>query len=232
MKNLTVIMAVLLVVALTGVCRAEIVGGSKTIPITAKIDTQTSGMDISVSKVTVTDCTGANDKTWNKMPTLTMPMGTLGFDTRNGDNVFRTGTAPNFTDSFYFAVDVGVIDNSGRDWYITHTPTTIRGSVSGTLDSHVNVAFTKVSKGTGPGGTDVVTDLEKKVFGSSTKTINKGDLGTQWLRVYYGVASGIGPTTANPNNCVRDAADASPITLVNTPAGDYSGSVTLSLTYR
>jgi hypothetical protein len=224
----TILMSLLVLALLVGNAQAILVGtDSGPIPISATVPSVTGGMDVSVSKVNVAyanaaACTGKTE-TWVPQATLSMPFGTLWFDTTN--NVFRPGTSLNT--GFYYAVDVGVVDNSGRNWQITVTPSTITNG-STTLNNKVNVVYQKVRQGA---TADIVTQIAKVAYGSSTRTIAKSELitatETNWLRVAYGLASGL---TADRAECSADATGVLPLTL-DTQQGVYSGSVRFTLAY-
>ncbi len=228
MKNTLVVLTVLAFVLMTAPAYAILVGtDSGPIPITATVSAVTGGLDVTISKVVVSysdpnACTGRSE-VFTPLATLAMPFGTLWFDTIN--RVFRTGTTLN--NGFYYAMDVGVIDNSGRNWQINVTPTTMT-SGSANLDTNMNVVYAKVHK---TATTDSVTPINTVTYQSSTYSIGKAQLITateaNWLRAMYGVASGL--TTAR-NECPADATGATPITL-DKPTGTYSGTVRVTLTY-
>lgn len=212
-------------------CSLAVAQERKTVVVKANIPNLGTVLDVAVSKVMV------SDRRWITQPSLEMNFGTLGFDTRTytlpGDTtarryyLFRTGTGPNFTDSFYFAVDIGVIDNSGRSWTITHTPTTISGPGGKNLNNNVNVAFVWAKTG--------VADqlIERVAYGNSYKQFTKSQVPSgAWLRVYYGIASGITTTTPgfDPTRDTPDATGVVPITSESHLAGEYMGSVTITLT--
>ena len=120
-----------------------------------------------------------------------------------------------FLPASYYAVDIGVTDNTGTAWTVTHTRASL---ISGTnnLDDKINVSFNKQTSST------VSTELSKFSFGNSnSKAFTKAALAGGWLRIYYGIGTG---DPAKP-----DAAGVTPIGL-DTPAGTYTGSVTITLT--
>ncbi len=123
-----------------------------------------------------------------------------------------------FLASSYFAVDIGVTDNSGTVWTLTHTRTNLASGVNN-LNNKVNVSFVKE---TDPTGVVKGTLLQKVSYGNSNSiAYNKTQLAGGWLRIYYGVGTG---DPADP-----DATGVTPIGL-DTPAGTYTGSVTITLT--
>jgi hypothetical protein len=117
-------------------------------------------------------------------------------------------------DGRFYAVDVGV--NSNENWIVTHTVSSFTNGTAN-LDSHCTVTF--VSQFGGASGT--VTQLGKSSYGASNNFVaHKGDfVAGNYLRIYYGIASG-------------GTADASDVTLIpsSQSAGNYQGTVTLSLT--
>ena len=137
------------------------------------------------------------------------------------------GITPNFTDNIlnagrYYVVDVGAVDNSGTEWYITHTKSSIkRGVTTDNLDNNVNVSFMKTTKNPATGLT-TDTLLFKKAFVDSAVTsstaLSKTVLSGGWLRIYYGIATGV----------AADAPNTLPVPL-DKRNGTYSGSVTITL---
>lgn len=131
-----------------------------------------------------------------------MDFGELVYDSDNG--IFRSPV--------YFAVDVGVNANSGS-WTITHEANSITNG-SDNLDSNINVVFVaQRSDGSS-------TQLAKRSYGNSNNyEVTQSQVGSgAWLRIYYGIATG-----------QNDAPGVTPITMEKA-AGDYQGSVTLTLT--
>lgn len=190
----------------------------QTFTVSANVPTLSTGLDTSLSKVVPTDCTGANDTNWTSGQTA-IAFGTLTFDSQ-----FKIFRAPH-----YYVWDIGVLDNSGTIWTLTHTKQSVaNGTGTANLDNNINVVFAKTNK-TPTGGTEA--NLDKVTFANSgSKAYTKTQIGAgNWLRIYYGIASGIGPTTPNPNNCTSDAADNMVIDMTK-PSGSYGGSVTITLT--
>jgi len=168
---------------------------SQTVNVNATVPTMTGGLSVTVSKVIGTAWT----------PATSVSFGTLVWDTVN--HIFLPAS--------YYAVDIGVTDNSGTAWTITHTRTSLAGNGSN-LDSKVNVSFNKQTSST------VGTELQKVSYGNSQSiAYTKAQLSGGWLRIYYGVGTG-DPTKP-------DATGVTPIGL-DTPAGTYNGTVTITLT--
>jgi hypothetical protein len=73
----------------------------------------------------------------------------------------------------------------------------------------------------------VGTELQKVSFGDSQNiAYTKAQLAGGWLRIYYGVGTG---EVDSVTKLGKDAPGVTPIGL-DTPAGTYTGSVTLTLT--
>lgn len=198
---------------------------SRIINVTAVIPTVNTGMNVSIYKIIAADCTGTIDTSWTPNQTA-INFGTLWFDSQN--NIFRTGT--NLTNGFYYAVDIGVVDNTGTVWTITHTRTSLAQG-GNDLNSNVNVVFKKAVFVDATHTNE--TELAKVSYQNSNSiAYTKTALAGGWLRIYYGVATGNLPgNTGGPGGvqCVPDATGVVPIGL-NKPAGTYAGSVTLTLT--
>ncbi len=139
-----------------------------------------------------------SDNSWSDSNEV--DFGLLSFDERN--RVFRS--------SVYYVVDVGVMCNKGR-WQLIHEPGSIVGPNGNTLDFNVNVTFVNMKKG----GKEEV--IKKLVYARSRQEFSSRVLKGNWLRVYYGLATG-----------VADAPGAKPVGL-GTPSGKYVGSITLTL---
>ena len=168
---------------------------SQTVTVNATVPTVTGGLSVGISKVTGTVWTDATS----------ISFGTLVLDSVN--NIFLPDC--------YYAVDIGVQDNSGTVWTVTHTRSSL-ASGTNNLDSKVNVAFNKQTSGT------VGAELQKVSFNLSNNiAYTKTELAGGQLRIYYGVGAG---DPAKP-----DATGVTPIGL-DTPAGTYTGAVTITLT--
>ena len=169
----------------------------QTVNVNATVPVMAGGVTVSISKVPVV---GGVDGTWI-LNQSSISFGTLIFDTVN--HIFLPDN--------YYAVDVGVTDNSTPNWAVTHT----RASL-GALDSKVNVSFVKQTSAT------AFTPLQKVSFGNSQGvSYTKAQLAGGWLRIYYGIGTG---SLIKP-----DATDVTPIGM-DTPAGTYTGSVKITLT--
>ncbi|MFH0827044.1 MAG: hypothetical protein V1923_04060 [Candidatus Omnitrophota bacterium] len=154
---------------------------------------QQNGLTVTVSKVVGTTFTTATS----------INFGTLVYDTVN--KIFTT------SDGSYYAVDVGCNSNSA-DWTVTHTITSLLNGTSN-LDGHVNVTFMKQTSSTAG------TQISKYSYAASNnKPFTKAQLSGGWLRVYYGLATGVG-----------DATGVTPVPSDKT-YGTYSGTVTFTLT--
>ncbi|MFH0917530.1 MAG: hypothetical protein V1830_00170 [Candidatus Omnitrophota bacterium] len=167
---------------------------AQTVTVNATIPTITNGLSVTVSKITGTVWTAAS----------TISFGTLIWDTVN--HIFLPAS--------YFAIDIGVTDNSNTAWTVTHTRASLAKGTDN-LNNKVNVSFVKQTSDT----TDV--PLQKVSFGNSQSiAYTKAQLTGGWLRIYYGVGTG---------EAGKDADGVTPIGL-DTPAGTYTGSVTITLT--
>jgi hypothetical protein len=193
MKKILVCMLTVITVALgtAGAWAAT----SQTVNINAAVPLLAGGLTVTVSKVTGT--------TWATATSISF--GTLVWNTTN--KIFLPDS--------YYAVDVGVTDNSGTVWTLTHTRTSIAGNGSN-LDNKINVSFNKQTSSTAS------TELQKVSYANSQSiAYTKTQLSGGWLRIYYGIGTG-DPTKP-------DAAGVTPIGI-DTPAGTYSGTVTITLT--
>lgn len=170
---------------------------TKTINVTASIPTMNGTANITVSKIR------ASDNFWLQSdPTLPIDFGTLTFD--SAFSVFRA--------TYYYAVDIGVNDNTGTNWTITHNISSVKKDATNNLDNNINVSFMKQINDTN------ASQLQKVSFSNSQGvTYDKNILSGGWLRVYYGLGTG-----------KDDASGVLPIT-VSKPAGSYAGSVTITI---
>jgi hypothetical protein len=192
MKNILICM-VFVVVAFCAATNAW-AAASQTVTVNATIPTMTGGLNVSVSKVVGTVWTTATQ----------IAFGTLIWNATNSI----------FLPDCYYAVDIGVVDNSATAWTVTHTRTNLANG-SNNLNGKVNVSFNKQTSST------VGTELQKVSYGNSNSiAYTKAQLSGGWLRIYYGVGTG---------EAGKDATGVTPIGL-DTPAGTYSGSVTITLT--
>ena len=180
---------------------------SQTINVNAIVPTMTGGMSVSLSKITgeAADGTGG---VWSTVPLSSgNNFGTLVWNTVNSI----------FLPNSYYAVDISVLDNTATAWTLTHTRASL-ASGTNNLNSKVNVSFNKQTDATH--GT-LLSGGYVSFNNSNSKAYTKAALAGGWLRIYYGIATG--------NLAKPDAAGVTPIGL-DTPAGTYTGSVTITLT--
>lgn len=165
---------------------------------------QINGLSVTISPVDAeTDIWGA--------PVSSVDFGTLSLD----------GTYQIFRASNYFAVDVGLNSNAAN-WQISHVPTSVIGTEASNsgynLDDNINVDFVKQQWT--EGGDYESGVLANKSFAASNVTYSKSNFATgEWLRIYYGLASGEG-----------DNSGVNVITPDSKPYGKYAGWATLTLT--
>jgi hypothetical protein len=177
----------------------------QTVTVNATVPTVTGGLSVSVNKVDV-----ATGKVWT--PATSISFGTLAWHPEVGTNGLPLNI---FLPDSYYAVDIGVTDNTSTAWTITHTRASLAGQGTN-INDKVNVSFNKQTDGTHG------TELSKFSFGdSNSKAFTKATLSGGWLRIYYGIGTG---DPAKP-----DATGVTPIGL-DTPSGTYTGSVTITLT--
>ena len=176
-------------------------GSSRTVTVNATVPTVAGGLTVEVSKVTGEDASGLGG-VWTTASSISF--GTLVWDSVNSI----------FLPDSYYAVDIGVLDNSGNAWTVTHSRQSLANGANN-LNDKVNVSFNKqTTKDTG-------IELSKFSFGNSnSKAFTKAQLTSGWLRVYYGIGTG--------NPLKPDASGVTPIGL-DTPAGTYNGSITITL---
>ena len=202
MKNILICMLAVVVVtfSLTGAWAAK----TQTVNVNAVVPTIAGGITLKIYKVTGTTFT----------PATSINFGSLVWN--QAYNHFETDGG------FHYAVDVSVIQNTGVNWTLTHTRQSLKKDATNNLDSHVNVAFNQVVK-SDDGKTDIDTNLQKVSFADSNGiAYTKTQLGQGgWLRLYYGIGG------ADPKQ--PDASGVTPIDF-DSPAGTYTGSVTITLT--
>lgn len=213
----------------------------KTILINTRIPTLPVGLSISISKVLAGERCTPDDDVWPQRPNfdsstserLVMDFGTLVFDDRSYTrpdgttakyNIFRTGTSPG-QGGFYYAVDVAVSGNTRTGWMITIEPRSIIGPYGKTLDNNINVAYAFASEG------KAEQMITKSSFSRWFIVKDTDFPAGSWLRIYYGIASGIKANDPNPDGCSADADGVVPITN-DYPPGVYTGSVSISLSGR
>jgi hypothetical protein len=178
------------------IASAGFAADTATVAVNAAIPQQ-NGLTVTVSKVLVAD------NSWT--PATSIDFGSLTFDNTNSI----------FTADSYYAVDVGISSNDA-DWGVKHTTSSIVNGTE-TLDNNVNVTFIKQLDA----ATSDPNPLAYVSFANSNnQEFRKAAIGTGWLRVYYGIATG-NPTTP-------DAPGVTPIGSAKT-YGSYTGSVTLTL---
>lgn len=188
------LMCLALVLILASVSVADVTD-TKTVVVKAEVPQQNS-LSVTVSKI-------VGSSPW--VIKTSIDFGKLIFDDVN--SIFVP------SDGGYYAVDVGVNSNA-PSWTLTHTISSVANG-SEKLDNNINVSFMKQST-TNPAG----TLIEKVSFASSNnKAYTKATFSSgQWLRVYYGIATGSG-----------DATGVEPIGATKA-SGTYTGSITLTLT--
>jgi hypothetical protein len=191
-KGLVAIMGLSLLLGLSSMVLAA---DTKNVDVAAYVPQQ-NGLTVTVSKVVGTTFSSATS----------INFGNLVFDTVN--KIFTT------SDGSYYAVDVGCNSNAA-DWTIMHTVTSLANG-SSNLDYNVNVTFMKQTSSTA--GAQIGSILS--YAGSNNRAYTKTQLAGGWLRVYYGLATGVAG---------KDAADVTPVPSTKT-YGTYSGRVTFTLT--
>jgi len=206
------ILALAMALALQTMAVAE----EKIITVSAKVPPLSGVMDVMISSIDPVDPVDLTDDVWTKDQS-SVNFGTLTRDVTNKV----------FTGSSYYAVDVAVLDNTGRSWTLTHTTTPVKYQ-SESLDDSITVAFAKVMRPRGA-TKDEETPLIRGTYKESNNaqfnraTLAGGSGG--WLRIYYGIATG----NPDPLKGALDPAGVFPISQSQL-AGDYSGGVTVTLT--
>jgi hypothetical protein len=133
----------------------------------------------------------------------------VNFGTLNWDSTNKI-----FMPTCYYALDISVTDNTGTAWTLTHTRASLANGANN-LNNKVNVSFNKQTDGS------TATELQKVSYGNSQNVAyTKAQLSGGWLRIYYGIGTG---------QSGKDAPGVTPIGL-DTLAGTYTGSVTITLT--
>ncbi len=196
----------------------QAMGFAAELSVSANVPTISGLMEVTVFQINAQDPKVTDDDTWS--PASSIDFGTLNRDPKN--KIFTAG--------HFIAVDVAVIDNTGKTWTITHNLKSVLGQTAeaGNLDENIVVGFDKVMQDRDTGkDTDVVLADPRPYKDcngvSFNRAILEGGKGG-WLRIYYGVATGnkdvaIGAVTP---------AGAYPVPQYQL-AGSYSGSVTLTL---
>ncbi|MDP1853857.1 MAG: hypothetical protein Q8L26_06635 [Candidatus Omnitrophota bacterium] len=208
-KLFTTIMAVVMVLTLCAVSFAAV---SQTINVTATVQSVSSSLSVGISKVTVG--TGGAADTWLALPALSpMAFGTLVYDTVN--KIFVPSPA------IYYAVDIGVTDNTGTVWTLTQTGTSIANGINN-LNNNINATFVKVTgSGTSTTDTPLTGGAVSYAAAMTGKAYTKTAISPGWMRIYYGIGTG-NPLKPDNTGVVPVGADKQ--------AGLYSGVVTITLT--
>ena len=191
----TRLIATMCIGLLLGLVTVALAADTKSVNVQAYVPQQ-NGLTVTVSKVVGTTFSSASS----------ISFGNLVYDTVN--KIFTTA------DGSYYAVDVGCNSNA-TSWTITHTRTSLANG-SSNLDYNVNVTFMKQTSDTV--GTQLGSILS--YGGSNNKAFTNTQLAGGWLRVYYGLATGV---------TGKDASDVTPVPATKT-YGTYSGTVTFTLT--
>jgi len=219
-RTKTNIAKLILTLAMVLALQTMVIAAEKSIAVAAKVPELSGIMEVTISAVDAKDATNADDDVWTPGQN-SISFGTLTRDVKNKI----------FTASNYYAVDVAVLDNTGKGWTLTHTVMPVglyRVSRSINLDESINVAFAKVMKPRGATKTTEV-DLSKGnylasnnvQFNRATLEGNKGG----WLRIYYGIATG---NKDGSGGLSVDPEGSFPIAQYQ-HAGTYVGRVTLTL---
>jgi len=216
-KIAKLVLALAIALALQTMAVAE----EKIITVSAKVPPLSGVMDVMISSIDPADPVDLTDDVWTKDQS-SVNFGTL----------IRIEKDKIFTGSSYYAVDVVVLDNTGRSWTLTHTAAAIiRRPLAfpiSRLDDSITVAFAKVMRPRGA-TKDEETPLSRGTYRESNNAqfdrakLEGGKGG--WLRIYYGIATG----NPDPSKGTLDPAGAFPISQYQL-GGDYSGGVTLTLT--
>jgi len=181
---------------------------TQTLAVSATVSTVSNGLSLGLSRV-VPGTGGAQDN-WTVVPITNG----LAFGSLTLDPTYKV-----FKAAYYYALDIGILDNSGSAWTITHTMVSVANG-NNNLNDNINVTFDKQLTSTS------AANLSKNTLATSNnKAFTKAQLAGGWLRIYYGIATG----NTDPANGTIDNPGALPITL-DKPAGTYSGSVTITMT--
>ncbi|MDD5595919.1 MAG: hypothetical protein PHY94_06740 [Candidatus Omnitrophica bacterium] len=195
-KNfLKLVLLTVLMISVASVCFAA---ATKSITVTANVPGVSSALNVTVSQVNA-----SNNVFLQSGPNVPVDFGTLTLDPVNSI----------FTSQFYYAVDIGVNNNTGTNWTLTHTANSIQKDATNNLDGNVNVTFVKQT--TPSSG----TVLQKVSYANSNNVaLTSTQLTGAFLRIYYGIGTGSG-----------DATGVLPITTAK-PSGTYAGTVVITLT--
>ncbi len=125
-KNyLKLILLTVLMISVASVCFAS---ASKSITVMANVPAVSSALDVKVSQVNA-----SNNVFLQSGPNVPVDFGILTLDPVNSV----------FTSQFYYAVDIGVNNNTGTTWTLSHTANSIQKDATNNLDGNVNVTFVK-----------------------------------------------------------------------------------------
>lgn len=199
MKGIVKVMLVIaMVLSMGNLCFA-----AQTYPITvtAYIPTVAQALSVTMTRIDSLGTAAPEDDQWDPWPSTAVDFGTL-------DSSYGYFGTP-----YYYAVDVGVTDNSGTVWTLTHTRTSMQRDATNNLNNNVNVTFMKQTS-----SASTTTQLSKVSYQNSNNVAyNKTTLAGAWLRIYYGIATGSG--------------DATGVTVIpiDKPAGTYTGTATITL---
>ncbi len=194
-----------------GIAGSVFAGDSKTIQISAHIESQ-DGLSITIHNV------DADTDEWDSTPVSSIDFGTLTYDSNLGI----------FLPNHYCVIDVGVLSNVSN-WTVSHTVDSSFTNGTDNLDHNVVVTFVKTEQvdtdndGTPDSTSD--TEITQVSYANSIQSFTKTQLSGGWLRIYYGIATGELDQYGNK----IEPADTSPITI-DKSAGNYTGSITITLT--
>ena len=219
-RTKTNIAKLVLALAVVLALQTMVIAAEKSIAVAAKVPELSGIMEVVISSVDAKDAANPKDDVWTPGQS-SISFGTMTRDVKNKI----------FTASNYYAVDVAVLDNTGKSWILTHTASPVRlfrGYPTTVLDESINVAFAKMMKPRGQTET-TETELSKGNYLASNNaqfnraTLEGGKGG--WLRIYYGIATGNKDATGG---LATDPAGSFPIAQYQ-QAGSYSGRITITL---
>jgi hypothetical protein len=215
MKNLTKL-ALALVMVLT--FQTMLLAADKSITVSASVPALTGIMEVKIMELKAVDALDPK-KDWDTATEVSsIDFGSLA----------RDATYKIFTATKYFAVEVSVLDNTGKSWTLTHSANSVKYQTE-KLDESINVSFAKVMLPRGNKPTDTVESILSRgnYLSSNNAQYNRATLeGGKggWLRIYYGIATG----NADSAKGTVDPAGSFPIAQYQ-QAGMYVGGVTLTL---
>lgn len=186
---------------------------------TIQRDQETLDINVDVPVQNTLDVTASEvvpavpDDIWTVLPGLSMDFGQLSWDDTNHI----------FTASKYFAVDVGINSNASS-WRVDYQASPFQSSSGDDLNDNVNVTFA-VQSLAGEQSSNVRTYGETMSWSFLKSAFGPGE----WLRVYYGIATGCTAQNVIDGLCsVADATNAVPVG-VDKSTGAYTGSIVLTL---